>query len=127
MKHMKVPTVKIGKELNEYILKNGRTNPPHKVEVKAIKFDDKEPYVKVNLITAPIEMEQEKKKSIKEKLKEKLTTKPEDKTKLEKEKHEVLEHAKLEHQKPATPEKFSPKKASPKAEMIIGETGKKQR
>ena len=127
MQHMKVSDVKIGKELNEYITARGRKNPPHKVEVRAIKFDEKEPYVKVNLINAKIEVEAEKKKkTIAEKLKAKVTKKPEE-TKKKEEKESVLEHAKLEHQKPATPEKFSAKKASPKAEMIIGETGKKQR
>ena len=127
MQHMKVGDVKIGKELNEEILKRGRKNPPSKIEVKAIKFDEKPPYVKANLINAVIETEKEKKKTITEKLKEKITKKPEEKASMEKEKHEVLEHAELKHEKQASPVKMPKKKASPKAEMIIGDTGKQQR
>ncbi len=131
MKHMKVADVKLGKELNELVLKHGRENPPGKVEVKVVKFEEKskDSYVKANLVTAEIKVEKEKsKKPITEKLKEKLTAKPEEeKLEIEKEKHEVLEHAKLEHKKEHIPEKFGPKKASPKAEGVIGDTGKKVR
>ncbi|MFW6283277.1 MAG: 50S ribosomal protein L31e [Minisyncoccales bacterium] len=39
-KHMKSDNVKIGKELNLEIWKNGIKNPPHHVKVTAIKNDD---------------------------------------------------------------------------------------
>lgn len=128
MQHMKVDDVRIGKELNQEILKHGHENPPSKVEVRAIKIEEKDnkPYVKVNLINVKIEVEVEKKKKgIAEKLKEKVTAKTDEPSDYEKEKHEILDHAKLEHPRQETPEKFTKKKSSPKAEMIIGETGKK--
>lgn len=130
MQHMKVDDVKIGKELNQYILKHGRENPPSRVEVKAIKIEEKneKPYVKVNLTNAIIEVEnKEKKKGLKEKLKEKMGAKTDDKkTELEKEKHDVLEHAKIEHKTDIRPEgHVIREKRSPKAAKIIGDTGKK--
>ena len=128
-KHMKVSDVRLGRELNEEVLKYGRENPPSKVEVKVIKFEEKgaEPYVKANLVTAEIKVEKEK-KSIAGKLKDKLTAKPdEEKTAFEKEKHEVLEHAELSHKKDHVKLKLAARKASPKAEGVIGETGKKVR
>ena len=130
MHHMKVEEVKIGKELNLYILKHGRENPPSRVEIKAIKIEEnnEKPYVKANLINAVIEVEdKEKKKGLKEKLKEKLGAKTADEqTEFEKEKHDVLGHAKIEHQADIRPEgNVVKEKRSPKAAKIIGDTGKK--
>ncbi|MBR9675459.1 hypothetical protein GOV05_00430 [Candidatus Woesearchaeota archaeon] len=39
-KHMKSDIVKVGKNLNEHIWKRGIKNPPHQVEVIAIKDDE---------------------------------------------------------------------------------------
>ncbi len=66
-KHMKAKEVKIGKYLNQEIWKNGPRNPPHKVNVKAIKEEE---IVKVELTTAPIEEEATKKKEEKKTQKE---------------------------------------------------------
>lgn len=132
MKHMKTNDVRICRELNQYILKHGRENPPSRVEVKSIRIEEKdaEPYVMVNLIGAQIDVkEKEKKKTLGEKLKEKVTAKPgiEDagKEEMEKKKRDVLDHAKLDQKRQHMPEKIPQRKASPKAEMIIGDTGKK--
>ena len=62
-KHMKTQNVVIGKHLNEHIWKNGRKNPPHKVEVRATKQEDK---VLVELASAPIVEETPKKEKKKE-------------------------------------------------------------
>ncbi len=47
MRHMKANEVKIGRHLNQKILERGRTNPPSKVQVKAIKENN---IVKVELV-----------------------------------------------------------------------------
>ncbi|MCD4759932.1 60S ribosomal protein L31 [archaeon] len=74
-KHMKAKEVKIGKYLNEELWKNGPKNPPHKVNVKAVKEED---IVKAELVGAPvIEAPEPTKKTIKEKLEEKVGTKKE--------------------------------------------------
>jgi large subunit ribosomal protein L31e len=39
-KHMKSEDVKIGGHLNDFIWKHGIKNPPHKVSLKAVKYDD---------------------------------------------------------------------------------------
>ena len=70
-KHMKSDNVFIGQYLNKEIWKNGRKNPPPKIEVKVKKEDDK---VFVELASAPIKEEpkkEEKKKTLKEKVIEK--------------------------------------------------------
>lgn len=131
--HMKVKDVRLGKELNEFILKNGRKNPPSRVEVKVVKVEEKgeEPYARANLIGAPLEVKEEKKKkSIGEKLKEKVTAKPsveeEGRSEAEKEKINVLDHAKLDQKSDIAPGgKVIKEKRNPKTGKIIGETGKK--
>lgn len=40
MKHMKSSQIKIDQELNRYIWKKGKTNPPRKVRVRIVKDDD---------------------------------------------------------------------------------------
>jgi len=40
MKHMKSSQIKIDQELNRYIWKMGKTNPPRKVRVRIVKDDD---------------------------------------------------------------------------------------
>lgn len=78
-KHMKSDNIKLGKYLNLELWQHGRKNPPSKIQVKVTKEDD---VVKAELINAPEEKIEEKKKE--EKVEEK-----EKKEKTEKEK--VLE------------------------------------
>jgi len=66
-KHMKCDNVKLGKYLNLELWKNGRKNPPPRIQVKAIKdkikIKDKDvEIVKAELINAPIEFKKEEKK-----------------------------------------------------------------
>lgn len=79
-KHMKSDNVKIGKNLNEKIWQNGIKNPPHHVEVVAIKDD--EGNVKTELVGFEKELEKkpEPKETKTEDKKEKETKqdKPED-------------------------------------------------
>ena len=56
IKHMKCDNVKIGKYLNMELFKNGRKNPPHKVNVDMVKEDD---VVRVELVGAPVEEKKE--------------------------------------------------------------------
>ncbi|MBC8495572.1 60S ribosomal protein L31 [archaeon] len=39
-KHMKSDDVRLGMHLNEFIWKHGIKNPPHHVQLKAVKYDD---------------------------------------------------------------------------------------
>lgn len=126
-KHMKVKTVLIMKELNEFLHEKGRRNPPHKVEVhvKTIKEKD-QTYAVANLVNAPLDVKkkEEKKKSVADKLKE--TVKKDSKSEEKAEKKEVLEHVPApehkEHEAGKMPVKGSP---SPKAEKIVPQSGKK--
>lgn len=118
-KNMKNKTVKIGSLLNEEILKHGRKNPPHKVRVKAVRYDEPS-FVKVDLPDAIFEEPVKE-----EELKGKKTEKKEAiKEKLEEEKKEVLEHAKVEKPVEKLQKEKKGKKQSRK-EKIIGETGKR--
>jgi len=111
-KHMKVDEVKILRELNLEIFKQGRKNPPAKVAVSVVKVEEKDKKIaRVNLIGKSLEGEkkpEEKKKGLAAKVKEKLGGKSETKKeepkeeikKEEKDKKEVLEHAKLEKNVP---------------------------
>lgn len=60
VKHMKADSVKLGKYVNLEIWKHGIQNPPHKVKVNCSK-DDKGT-VTVELVGAPVEKKEEKKK-----------------------------------------------------------------
>lgn len=106
-KHMKTDDVRIGKYLNLELWSRGTKHPPHKVNVKATKFDEKEgTYVRVELMGAPEEKTVEKKKKgLAEKIKEKVTGK-EEKPNVEKEKKEK----KKEKPKEEVKEKFEEKK-----------------
>ena len=59
-RHMKSENIKVGKYLNEKIWKHGIKNPPHHVQVKAIKNDEGK--VMVELVGAPEEKPKEEKK-----------------------------------------------------------------
>jgi len=99
-KHMKTDDVKIGPYLNLEVWKHGKKNPPHKVKVRTYvdKKDDKE-FVKVELFGAPEEVkEEEKKKTLKEKIKEKIGGKKEVKEE-EPKKQENLEDIKVKGEK----------------------------
>jgi large subunit ribosomal protein L31e len=72
-RHMKAEEVKLGKELNEYIWKNGGKNPPTYYKLKVIKKDNK---AYANLINAKIAIEtKEDKEKEKEENKEKEESK----------------------------------------------------
>lgn len=116
-KNMKNQTVKIGTMLNEEVLKHGRKNPPHKIRVKAIRYDAPS-FVKVDLPNAVFE-DPLKEKGKKETKKEKVEV-----TEEETEKKEVLEHAKLEHH-PEEKIKVEKGKKPSRKEKVISETGKR--
>jgi len=63
-KHMKSDTIKIGKHLNEKVWENGIRNPPHHIEIVAIKDD--EGVVKAELVGFESELEEKKEESKKE-------------------------------------------------------------
>jgi len=66
IKHMKSKNINLGKELNEFLWKDGIRNPPHHVKVVALKYENN--LVKVNLFGIKQEAKKEEKK---EKTKEK--------------------------------------------------------
>ncbi len=106
MKHMKVNDVRILKELNEEILRNGRKNPPSKVSVTVVKVGEKDDvFARVNLIGKSLEgekkPEKKKKEGLMDKVKGKVGGKKTKKEEEEQEKKEVLEHAKLERKTPS--------------------------
>ncbi len=69
-KHMKVNEVKIGKYLNKKLHERGRKNPPHKIQVKAIKENE---IAKVELVNVEFEKPKDVKKEIsKEKLEDQV-------------------------------------------------------
>jgi len=75
-RHMKVEEVKIGQQLNLYMWKRGRKNPPPRVKVKSIK--EEEDGKTIALVELPEAQFQKKKKEEKTKTKKKIT---EEKTK----------------------------------------------
>ncbi len=129
-KHMKSDNVKLGKNINLEIWKNGIKNPPHHVKINAIKDDDgmvkaelqgfeykgmtkeeKEKAEKEKKKEKPKEEEKTEEKEVKEEKKE-----PEKETKAEeKEEPEKKEHIKEEKPKETKPKKKAkPKKTSKK-------------
>lgn len=77
VKHMKCPTVSIGKHLNEALWVHGMRNPPSRVKVTVIKQDQK---VIAELFGKEIKLEEkqvQKKAGIAERLKQKLGKKEE--------------------------------------------------
>ena len=137
-KHMKTQVVKIGPYLNELMLARGRKNPPHKVQVRITKEEDKDKkqISRVELATIPVKREEEKKKKLTERVKEAITKKPEEKTlkeekieehlkEEEKEKKEVLEHEKLDVKR--EDQKVKEKKLLPrKKELFVPKSGKRE-
>ena len=72
--HMKVDEVKIGKHLNKKMHECGRKNPPNKIQVKAVKEENK---AKVELVNVEFEKPKEEVKkpaipAAKEKLEEQV-------------------------------------------------------
>ncbi|MBS3118030.1 60S ribosomal protein L31 [Candidatus Woesearchaeota archaeon] len=144
LKHMKVPTVKIGRFLNMKVTEKGRKSPPPRVYVKMFKYEDKKkgPYAFVELVDAPIpKLDTEKKKSLVSRVGEKIgvqvqkdskadvgkgTSRTLTKEEQDKEKHEILTHA-SPLQKKTIRETKLPEKAHShrKSEKIIGDTSKK--
>lgn len=78
-RHMKSPDVKIGSELNHKVWENGIKNPPHKVHVHAVKYDDGLVFANVPGVKLPHEKTEKKKKKLLDRLKpskEELAEKP---------------------------------------------------
>ncbi len=133
MKHMKSKEVKLGRILNMKLHEHGRQNPPHKIEVKAVKDD--EGIVKAELVGFVYEEKKvEEKKGLKERLlggkkkkleeevkeAEKVEVAEEDKNeeehikKEEEEKKEILEKPAEKGKKPEVEQKDFGKKAGEK-------------
>lgn len=118
-KHMKSNDVKIGKYLNLKIWQHGAKNPPHKVQVNAVKDDKGKVFVE--LVGAPKEaLKAEEKEKIvkKEEKKAKAEEKPEEKIeqKIEEIKEEKAEEAKkIEQEEIKELQKEHPKHQAPKA------------
>ena len=122
-KHMKSDNIKIGKYLNLKVWEHGIKNPPHKVKVKAEKYDDD--LVKAELVGAPVEKPKEEKKAVKKtekseekkeavKKEEKVEEKKEEKQpeKKEESKETKSEEKKAEEDKKAVKEEKSEEKIS---------------
>ncbi len=82
-KHMKSDNIKLGKYLNLKVWEHGIKNPPHKLKVKAEKYDDG--LVKAELVGAPVEKLKEEKKQKKTTPEKEDKTQPEKKTEKKKE------------------------------------------
>ncbi|MDP6642199.1 MAG: 50S ribosomal protein L31e [Candidatus Nanoarchaeia archaeon] len=142
-KHMKTPVVKIGPYLNELMLARGRKNPPHKIQVKIIKEEDKDKkqISRVELASIPVRKAAEEKKKLAQKVKDAVLKpketkeEPKKETKIEehkkeeaKEKKEVLE-TKAEDLKKSQPKQKQSAKIPEKAhahrkqEKVIGGEG----
>ncbi len=116
-KHMKIEDVRIGKQLNEYVWRNGIKNPPSKVRVVATKEDS---YITVELEghTYTVEKIQteatpDKPTGLKGKLQEKtksLTESGEEKEESEKESEETTEKPKEKAEKTTTKKTTETKK-----------------
>jgi large subunit ribosomal protein L31e len=122
IKHMKTKEVKIGKYLNEEIWKNGPKNPPHKVNVKAVKEED---IVRAELVGAPVEApepKKEEKKSVKDKLEEKVK---ETKTEPKKKEEKTPTAKELAEKKETKVKKEAEKKVPKAAELKEKKTSKK--
>lgn len=94
-RHMKSDKILIGKNLNQYLWKNGIKNPPHHVKITAIKEDDGT--VKAELLGFKYEhMTKAEREAVKEKKKEKSTEEIKEDTKTKKE-ETTKEEKKHEH------------------------------
>lgn len=115
--HMKCEDVRLEKHLNLLLWSRGNRNPPHRVEVIAIKYEEKDgTFVRAELVNAPKEKEPEtkaKKKGLVDKLKSGISVKDSQKEEkkeeqkeilkeLKKEEQEVMEHAGAPHSKAET-------------------------
>lgn len=113
-KHMKCEDVRLEKHLNLLLWSRGNRNPPHRVEVIATKFEEKDrTFVRAEIVGAPKEevKAEPKKKGLVSKLKSGISVKEEQKQdekkeeqkeelkELKKEEKEVMEHAEAPHSK----------------------------
>ena len=91
IRHMKVDEVKIGKELNDFILERGQRKPPARVQVTIVKEDM---IGKVNIMGIPYskEVKEDKKSLFGKKKEEKVETKE------EKHEHKPGEHHEQKHE-----------------------------
>jgi len=111
-KHMKSDNIKIGKYLNLKVWEHGIKNPPHKVKVKAEKFDDG--LVKAELVGAPVEKpKEEKKKPVKKEEKKEVTPKEEEKKQPEKKEEEPEKQEKKAEETKDKPEEKKDSKRLP--------------
>lgn len=115
-KHMKCEDVRLEKYLNLLLWSRGNRNPPHRVEVIATKYEEKDgTFVRAELVNAPKEVKEEpKKKGLVSKLKSGVSVKEDQKQdekkeeqkeelkELKKEEREVMEHAEAPHSKAET-------------------------
>jgi len=134
-KHMKNDVVKIGGNLNKFVLKHGRENPPHKVKVTTavVKEKDKE-YAAVELFGHEIKVkkEEEKKEGVLDKVKEKVGLKEEKKVTVrkmgkadEKKQEEIKEEEKLlKDVKQKKPVEGAKQKFQKKSEQVLGKESK---
>ncbi len=98
IRHMKVSEVKIGKELNDFILERGQRKPPARVQVTIVKEDM---IGKVNIMGIPYskEVKEEKKKLFgKASAKSSLEKTSEKEAKEEKHDHKPGEHHEHKHE-----------------------------
>ncbi|MEM4637830.1 MAG: 50S ribosomal protein L31e [Candidatus Woesearchaeota archaeon] len=113
-RHMKSDKILIGKNLNQYLWKNGIKNPPHHVKITVIKEDDGT--VKAELLGFKYE---HMKKAEREALKEKKKEKNKEETKAEDAKNEetIKEEQKTEIIE-AKEKKNKTKKPAPKKKSV---------
>ncbi len=133
LKHLKVNEVRIGNNLNMHLWSQGNRNPPPKVKVKAI-VKDGIGYVELPKFEFGLPKEEEKPKTVAEKL---LSKKDEEKKEQEKELNKELKHEddhkhKKEHKhetidKPskAVKQESKVKEDIQREGRVIGSTGKK--
>jgi len=123
VKHLK-KDVRIGKYLNSEIWARGNKNPPASVKIRIDEDKDK---LTAELINAPKEVKEEKKKGTIEKLKEKITgEKKEEIKKVSEELKEELKKEDKEEEKFKKPEKEAPKEkeTAGEREKIIPKKGR---
>ncbi len=110
IRHMKVDEVKIGKELNDFILERGQRKPPARVQVTIVKEDM---IGKVNIMGVPYskEVKEEKKSLLGKVLRKEKTEAKEEKSSLkktsEKTEEKLLEKAESKEEKHEHKEKSS--------------------
>jgi len=98
--HMKCEDVRLEKHLNLLLWSRGNRNPPHRVEVLATKYEEKDrTFVRAEIVGAPKEVKEEpKKKGLVNKLKSSISVKDSQEEKKKEEQKEELKELKKEEQ-----------------------------